>query len=281
MSFSRKALAYIQISRPINSLITFLVIIVACIISINENYFVLKIILAGLSGALTAMAGNVINDYFDIDIDRVNRPKRVLPSGKLSLREVFLFYVVLAVSSLFVSFFVNEDAFIIIFAAQALLFIYSYRLKGIPLLGNFVIALSTGFAFIYGGVAVNNTDAALIPASFAFLINFIREMIKDMADIEGDKQREINTYPSIYGFKKSRSIIVYVTIILMCLTLIPFITKLYEIEYLLVVMVFVNPLLVYILKFLFKDDSVKNLNKLSNLLKLNMVIGLTAIFLGK
>ena len=61
----------------------------------------------------------------------------------------------------------------------------------------------------------------------------------------------------------------------------PFIKELYAIEYFLIVMVIVNPLLVYIVKSLFDDDSTKNLNKLSNLLKLDMVIGLTAIFLGK
>jgi geranylgeranylglycerol-phosphate geranylgeranyltransferase len=281
MLFSKKILAYIQISRPINALITFFAIIVACIISITENYSVLKIFLAGLSGALTATAGNVINDYFDIDIDRVNKPKRVLSSGKLSLKEALVFYVVVAVSSLLVSYFINDDAFVIVFIAHILLFFYSYRLKGVLLLGNFVIALSTGFAFIYGGVAVNNIDAALIPASFAFLINFIREVIKDMADVEGDKSQMLNTYPAARGFKEAKILVLYITAALILLTILPFVTELYRIEYFLIVMVVVNPLLVYIIKSLFKDDSIKNLNKLSNLLKLNMVIGLTAIFLGK
>jgi len=116
---------------------------------------------------------------------------------------------------------------------------------------------------------------------FAFLINLIREIVKDMEDIEGDKQQGINTYPVSYGFKKAKMLVVFVTIVLIILTLYPFVVKLYAIEYFLVVMIFVNPLLVYIIKSLFDDDSNKNLNKLSNLLKLNMVIGLTAIFLGK
>jgi len=76
-------------------------------------------------------------------------------------------------------------------------------------------------------------------------------------------------------------IVVFVTTVLIILTLYPFVINMYAIEYFLIVMICVNPLMVYIVKSLFEDDSVKNLNKLSNLLKLNMVIGLIAIFLGK
>ena len=281
MLFYKKIIAYLRISRPVNALITFLVISVACIISINGDYTVLKIILAGLSGALTASAGNVINDYFDINIDKINRQGRVLPKGELTLKEALNFYIFLTGIALLFSVFISLLALLEVFFAAALLFLYSYKIKKIPLLGNFVVAFLTGFAFIYGGIAVNNVEAAMIPALFAFLINFIREIVKDMEDIEGDKQQGINSYPAVHGFKKAKTLIVFITIVLIILTVFPFIQELYKIEYFLVVMIFVNPLLVYIIKSLFDDDSNKNLNKLSNLLKLNMVIGLTAIFLGK
>jgi len=281
MLFYKKIITYLRISRPVNALITFLVISVACIISIYGDYSVLKIILAGLSGALTASAGNVINDYFDIEIDKVNRPHRVLPKGELTLKEALNFYIFLTGIALLFSVFISLLALLEVFFAAALLFLYSYKIKKIPLLGNFVVAFLTGFAFIYGGIAVNNVEAAMIPALFAFLINFIREIVKDMEDIEGDKQQGINSYPAVHGFKKAKTLIVFITIVLIILTVFPFIQELYKIEYFLVVMIFVNPLLVYIIKSLFDDDSNKNLNKLSNLLKLNMVIGLTAIFLGK
>ena len=281
MSFYKKVFAYIKLSRPINSFITFLVIIVACIISINGSYSVLKIILAGLTGALTASAGNVINDYFDINIDKINRPDRVLPRGEISLKKALSFYIFLSFVSLLLSIFINLIALLEVFFACALLFLYSYKIKKIPLLGNFVVAFLTGFAFIYGGIAVNNSKAAMIPALFALLINFIREIVKDMEDIEGDKQQGINSYPAVFGFKKTKMVIVFITIVLIILTVFPFIKELYAIEYFLIVMIIVNPLLVYVIKSLFDDDSNKNLNKLSNLLKFDMVIGLTAIFLGK
>ena len=281
MPFHKKTFAYIKISRPINFLISFLVIIVACVISINGEYTVLKIMFGGLTGALTASARNVINDYFDINIDKVNRPNRVLPKGELTLNEALGFYVFLSFVSLFLSIFISLIALLEVFLASILLFLYSYKIKKIPLLGNFVVAFLTGFAFIYGGMVVNNSKAAMIPALFALLINFIREIVKDMQDITGDKQQGIKSYPAVHGFNRSKMIIVFVTIVLIILTVFPFINEFYAIEYFLIVMVIVNPLLVYIVKSLFDDDSTKNLNKLSNLLKLDMVIGLTAIFLGK
>ncbi len=278
---NNKILAFIQISRPINFIITFFVVVVACAISIEENYSTLIIIMAGLSAALTASAGNVINDYFDVNIDKINKPERVLPSGKLSLKEAFTFYIILSFSSLIISSFININSFIIVFTASVFLFFYSYQLKKTPLVGNIVVSTLTALAFIYGGVVVNNIGHAVIPAAFAFLINMIREIVKDMEDVEGDRNNNKNTYPVSFGFKKSKWIVVIITLVLITLTLYPFIFNIYSIEYILVIMVFVNPLLIYILKSLHENESVENLGRLSNLLKLNMVLGLIAIFVGR
>jgi geranylgeranylglycerol-phosphate geranylgeranyltransferase len=176
---------------------------------------------------------------------------------------------------------INVNAFLIVLIALTFLFFYSYQVKKNPLVGNIIVSFLAGLVFIYGGVAVNNISAALIPSFFALLINFIREIVKDMEDVEGDRQNGIKSFPISYGFKKSKKMVVFITTVLIILTLLPFIINIYEIEYFIVVMAFVNPLLVYIIKSLYDNDSVKNLNKLSNLLKLNMIIGLTAIFLGR
>ena len=67
-----------------------------------------------------------------------------------------------------------------------------------------IIALLTGLAFIYGGFAVGNPVAAIVPAVFAFLINLIREIVKDIQDIEGDTKAGVITFPIKFGFKKSK-----------------------------------------------------------------------------
>jgi geranylgeranylglycerol-phosphate geranylgeranyltransferase len=275
-----KLISYFNILRPINFFITFLTAIVAVFLCSKNNFLFSIAILAGLSSGFTASAGNVINDVFDIEIDKVNRPQRPLASGSISKTSATILYSVLIIISVALSYFINLNALLIVLATTFILFLYSRFFKKIPLVGNIIIAFLTGLVFIYGGVTVENPVAAFIPALFAFLINLIREIVKDMQDVEGDKKAEANTFPIKYGFQKSKSLTLFFVIILILLTCYPFFFHLYKIEYFIFVMIVVNPLLIYSVKILFKNHSTENLNKISNLLKLDMVLGLIAIYLG-
>jgi len=275
-----KLTAIVKIVRPLNFLITFISVIVAAVICLPGHSIELNVFLAALSASLVMASGNIINDIYDIDIDRVNKPSRPLPSGKISIKEAYILYFVFIAASVFISSLLNEKAIAIVLVSILLLFLYSKYLKRIPLVGNITVAILTGLVFIFGGVVVENLAAAIVPAVFAFLINLIREIVKDMEDVEGDKKAGVITFPIKFGSLKSKLFISLITISLILYTLYPFITQLYKIEYFIIVMVIVNPLLVYCLKILFADESVKNLKKISNLLKLSMVFGLIAIYVG-
>ena len=276
-----KLIAIIKITRPVNFLITFASVIVSAIICAPENLLILKVFLATLSAGLAASAGNIINDIFDIEIDRINQPQRPLPSGTLTIKEAYSFYFVCLILSVILSVFVSYFALIIVVVSNLILIVYSKYLKRIPLVGNITVAFLTGLVFIFGGVVVENPSAAIIPASFALMINLIRELVKDMQDVEGDKGAGIITFPIKFGFLRTKYLMLIPSVILIIMTTIPFIYEIYKIEYFVVVMVIVNPLLIFTIKKLFDDDSLKNLLKMSNLLKLNMVFGLIAIYLGK
>ncbi len=273
--------SFIQIIRPVNFAITFLSVIVAAAICIDGEYQVYKIILAAFSASLTLSAGNIINDIKDIAIDKVNHPERPLITGKITVSQAKAEYVLLTFIALLLSFFINLPAFVIALSATVLLLLYSYYFKMVPILGNLIVSILTGLVFIYGGVVVNNPLAAIIPAIFAFLINLIREIVKDMQDVEGDLKQGVITFPGKFGFNSSKLLVVELTVILFLVTLYPFITRLYKIEFIILIMAVVNPLLIYNLKILFKDHSSSKLNKISTILKLNMFIGLIAILLGK
>jgi len=263
-----------------NFLITFITAFAAVFICAIEGFLIKLGFLAGLSAAFTASAGNIINDIFDIGIDKINRPERPLASEKISKNSAMVFYLTLILTSLILSWFINLHAFLVVLLTIILLFIYSKYLKRIPLIGNIVIALSTGLVFIYGGVAVENPLGAIIPAMFAFLINLVREIVKDMQDVPGDEKIGLQTFPIKFGFKKSIQLILILSVVLILATCYPFITQIYRIEYFIIVMVIVNPIIVYSAKSLFEDHSIKNLDKISNLLKLSMVFGLIAIYFG-
>ena len=240
----------------------------------------IDVFVAALSASMVMAAGNIINDIFDIGIDKINQPERPLASEKISKNSAMVFYLTLILTSLILSWFINLYAFLVVLLTTILLFIYSKYLKRIPLIGSIVIALLTGLVFIYGGIAVENPLGAIIPAMFAFLINLIREIVKDMQDVDGDKKAGVQTFPIKFGFKKSIQLILILCIVLILATCYPFITQVYRIEYFIIVMVIVNPIIVYSVKSLFEDHSIKNLDKISNLLKLSMVFGLIAIYFG-
>jgi geranylgeranylglycerol-phosphate geranylgeranyltransferase len=267
--------------RPLNCLITFLVIIASGLICLNNNHISFTLLLGGLVGFLITAAGNTVNDINDIDIDRINRPQRPLPSLKLTINQAWILFVLLVVFSLLLSFFINQFAFLITLLSIALLILYSITLKKILLFGNVVISFLTAYAFIFGGIVVGNVKDAIIPAMFAFLINLIREVVKDMEDIEGDKIAGVNTFPIKYGSKASKYLVTAVSSVLFLFTFVPFLFQVYEIEFFIIVMLIVNPILVYFIKSLFEDSSRKNLGRLSTLLKMNMIFGLIAIFVGR
>jgi len=275
-----KLTAIIHITRPVNFFITVASVFVAALISSPEKIPILNVLLAALSAGFTASAGNIINDIFDIEIDKINRPTRPLPSGILTINEAYILFLICFVISGLLVVTISQIVVIIVLLSHLLLFLYSKYLKRIPLVGNITVAFLTGLVFVFGGVVVENPSAAIIPALFAFLINLVRELVKDMQDVEGDRAAGVITFPIKFGFQKTKYLITFITLILIPFTLYPFLTQLYEIEYVIIVMVIVNPLLVFILKKLFEDDSIRNLKKMSNLLKLNMVFGLIAIYLG-
>ncbi len=277
---TEKLTSFLKITRPFNLLITFISVIVAAIICQIEKILLIDVFAAALSASIVMAAGNIINDIFDIEIDKVNRPDRPLPSGKLSYKGALALYFIYLLLSLILSWFINLPAFIIVVVTNFLLYLYSKYLKRIPLVGNILVAFFTGLVFIYGGVAVGNPSAAIIPATFAFLINLIREIVKDMQDVPGDEKTGLQTFPIKFGFYKSIQLILILSIVLILATCYPYITQVYRIEYFIIVMVIVNPVIVYSTKSLFEDHSNKNLDKISNLLKLNMVLGLIAIYFG-
>lgn len=272
---------YLTITRPINCLITFITVIVAAFIASEQPLELITVLPAALSAALVTAGGNVINDYYDVESDRISHPERPLVKSLINKKFVPVYYFILNVAAIIIVFYINFTSSAIVLFAILLLFLYSKILKRIVLTGNAIVALLTGMVFIFGGAVVNNIYAAVIPAVFAVLINFIRELVKDIQDVKGDLSAGIKTFPAKYGNKKTLAVITAFSVFLILATIYPFAYRYYKIEYFVLVMLLVNPLLVFFLKSIINNQSFENLKKLSALLKVNMIFGLLAIYLGK
>jgi geranylgeranylglycerol-phosphate geranylgeranyltransferase len=239
-----------------------------------------KIMLACLSGGFIMAGANTINDVLDIEIDRINQPQRPLVIGKLSpaqARNIAWWEFGIGV---LLSIFINWQAIVIAVVFSALLILYSYKLKRLPLVGNFMVSLATAMTFIYGGIAVNRIQRTLIPTVLAFLYHFGREIIKDIQDMKGDGYENAKTFPLVYGENAALIIATIIFFSLLGLLPLPYLFGWYQIWYLTIVLVGVYPVIIFVIFRMWKDRSSWNLGFLSNILKADMVVGLLAIYLG-
>lgn len=234
-------------------------------------------ILIGLSAAFTGSAGNVINDILDVETDKVNRPERVLPSRILTKAEANGAYVFDVLLAIVLSMFLNNAILltIVVFSLISIT-LYSLYLKGVPLVGNIVVSFFTGLLFIYGGIAVGNPTAGIIPAIFAFLTNLIRELIKDAEDREGDVAVGVYTFPTVYGIRKTK--VLSSALLIAIIVLLPLAYKIgnYQIFFLLLSLGMLFPLLLITGYILSRAEDKQGYGRVSNLMKIIMLTGLMA-----
>lgn len=165
--------------------------------------------LSGFSISLLAIGGYLLNDYFDIDIDKINQPHRLIPSGKLISKHALIISFILLIVANLIFAILNIKLLYIGLVIAILLIIYTPFLKPHPLVGNVVVSLLLATTFPIGALAARGVlKEAIYPAVFAFLINFPREVLKDGEDITGDLRSGIKTFPIAYGLKKTRLLVI-------------------------------------------------------------------------
>ncbi|MAT39133.1 MAG: geranylgeranylglycerol-phosphate geranylgeranyltransferase [Ectothiorhodospiraceae bacterium] len=276
----QRVAGFISIVRPINAAITALSIAVAAAIAWNAGALLLDALLASIAGFLIAGFGNAVNDVFDLEIDKVNKPERPLPSGKISFRSAQIFAAILAAAGIGLSLLLHGVASLIAAATVALLYFYAAYFKRMLLVGNIIVSFLTGLAFVYGAVAVNNIGAAAIPAVFAFLFNFGREILKDAEDVEGDSAMGADTFAIRYGMRASLLLATAVYAVLVAATFVPYVAGVYGQWYLLLVIFTVNiPIFLLIIP-LWWSPSVEKIRRICILLKFIMLCGIGAILVG-
>jgi len=271
---------YILLTRPVNLLIAFGSIFVGGFVTGTIHPFS-KLMLACFSGALIAGGANSINDYYDLEIDRINKPGRPLPSGLVKPLQAQLFSLILFALGIAAGSFIHLPAFIIAFSSSVLLYLYSFRLKRTILWGNLTVALLSGMAFIYGGLAVSRTREAAIVGIFSFLFHLSREIIKDIEDMKGDRSEGLITLPLKYGIKNALVLTSIVMVVLIGLTLVPYFMKFFSLVYLIIVIAGVDFFLIYILFAMWIRPIPEHLGRLAVLMKADMLVGLLAVYLGR
>ncbi|WEU40003.1 MAG: geranylgeranylglycerol-phosphate geranylgeranyltransferase [Candidatus Odinarchaeum yellowstonii] len=161
-----------------------------------------------------AIAGNIVNDIFDIEVDRVNRPDRPLPSGRIKVNEAKMLTVIFWVTGVILAFLTNMLGGVIAIAFSIIGLLYAAKGKVMGLIGNFMVSFSFSFGLLYGALIVYYQLLGLVGVPPIIWLYFItafmvlqgREIIKGIEDIEGDAVRGVQTIARKYGVKKAAKI---------------------------------------------------------------------------
>lgn len=268
---------------------------------VNTSLNSMGIALLILASICIAAAGNIINDIYDVETDFINKPDKLIIGKSISEKAAYNLFIVLNVLGVglgyYVSHLVDRSGFFSVFVIiSVLLYLYASYLKRTLLVGNIVISILVGISILIVGMfelipAINELNLqtqmtffkiVLDYAIFAFSINFLREIAKDLEDIDGDYKAGMNTLPIAIGRERA-------TQVLFVLNLIPLIgIALYTINTLYrnqiavgyFTLFIIGPLLYLSIK-TFSAKTKKEYHHISNMLKLVMLFGMLSLLLYK
>ncbi|UAY50763.1 geranylgeranylglycerol-phosphate geranylgeranyltransferase [Ferruginibacter albus] len=257
------------------------------------------------ASVLIAAGGYIINDYFDVNIDQVNKPEKVVVEKIINRRWAIFLHLILTTAGVIISFYVaahsNKLIFLLNVVCTLLLWLYSTTFKKKLLSGNIIISLLTAWTILVLYFAVNITNLitisyaseieaavrrlfkyAILYAGFAFIISLVREVIKDIEDVQGDERYNCTTMPIVWGIPASKVFAaVWIIVLISALAIVQFyVLQLgWWLSALYCFVLIIVPL-VWVLKKLYEAQESKQYHQLSSAIKLVMLSGiLSMIFL--
>jgi 4-hydroxybenzoate polyprenyltransferase len=225
---------------------------------------------------MIAAAGYIINDYYDIKIDLINKPDRVVIGKTITRRYAIFFHTVISVTGVGMGLLINWKVGAVNFVSVFLLWLYSNNLKRLPLIGNLVVSLLTGLSiFLLSFLYEQYLPLVMTYSLFAFFMTLIREIVKDMEDMKGDTTFGCRTLPIVWGIRKTKSFL-YGTILVFS-----FLVLWLDYQQLKISWIYFIPLLFVPMSILFyrllKADTKKEFYQLSQLCKIIMLLGICSM----
>ena len=206
---------YIALIRPGNAILTAIAVIAGAFIAAGPDIvnFQVEIAICCISAMMLVGGGNALNDYNDRESDKENHPNRPIPSGQINAETAMNYAQLLLGGGLIVLMFTldNKMPFVIALLGMLTLVAYENGLKAAGITGNIAVGFMSGAVFLYAGMAVNNPGPTIWMFGLAFLATISREIIKDIQDLEGDRDRR--TLPSRIGISYSLNVAILILLI--------------------------------------------------------------------
>ncbi|HRJ28770.1 MAG TPA: geranylgeranylglycerol-phosphate geranylgeranyltransferase [Cyclobacteriaceae bacterium] len=237
-----------------------------------------RLLMLTASSALIAAGGYVINDYYDVKIDLVNNPNRVVVGRSVPRRFAILLHGLLSMAGIALGIFLSWWIVAINIFSVSLLWFYSNLLKRLPFVGNLAVALLTGTSIAVLNVLYYQSNLlVIIYAVFAFFMTLIREVIKDMEDLKGDNTFGCKTLPIVWGIRKTKSFIYGMVAVFAAAVL--FINQVYVKLPLIYFLMMLFVPLAWLVMQLVKADTKRDFSWLSSFCKVIMLLGILSMAL--
>jgi geranylgeranylglycerol-phosphate geranylgeranyltransferase len=229
-------LAYLELLRPFNGLMSvFAVFIAAMLVGFPLSY---QLLVAFLVVFLVSGAGMVINDYFDYRIDKVNRSKRPIPSGRVSRKNALIYSILLFAIANIAALYLNFYMFLLAAFNTFVTVVYSWKLKKKLLIGNIAVSWLVASTFFFGSLLKETlTATVLILFMLSFSSNLGREITKSIEDVKGDKKLKANTLPVLAGNNFAGWMACIFVLFTIIFSFMPYVLNLLSINYLIAVLI--------------------------------------------
>jgi geranylgeranylglycerol-phosphate geranylgeranyltransferase len=203
MSLSQKTRAAVRLIRPELPAAAGVCVVTGQAIALGQVPPFSMVWQGFLLGFFLSSSAMIFNDYFDLEVDRVNAPGRPLPSGLLSPYEAIFLGIFTAIIALAIALAMNPFVFGLCLITWILGFLYNWKLKAAGLWGNLIVSYSVAMTFIIGGVSVGQASNLMlwVFGLIAFFFDLAEEIAGDAVDIEGDLKRSSKSIAIVYGKK--------------------------------------------------------------------------------
>jgi 4-hydroxybenzoate polyprenyltransferase len=291
---------YLAILRPNNILLTLFTQGVFMIAASRTSYFNIdwsniiwpESLLIILTCCLTAAGGYIINDLFDVETDHINRPNKRILKRDISHKAAIVYYIILTALGQICGYYAGLGIGLFASAIAVLLYFYSSDLKAMGLPGNSLIAFMSGSVIYIASRGIHEIHSAYFAeyAFLAFLLTMTRELVKDAEDIEGDKEQGCETFPILYGTRKTNIlsnvilalIVIFLVTAAYLLSIEPFFNvkstiEIHRFVYPAFLVLALVPMIIKSMWMIGKANNKRDYKKISKWLKLTMMVGLISV----
>lgn len=274
-----------ELTRPANCALAGLAVLIGALISGGTAGWSVYL-LAFLAAFLISGGGNALNDFFDRKIDKINRPDRPIPSGRIKPREALRISEALFLAGLVAAALLRNIPCLLLAGFNTLVLIaYSSNLKRTGLPGNIAIGYLVGSTFLFGGLALYPFRREFLPPSLSLLVllSFLstvgREVVKSIQDFEGDRRLGLQTFPIKHGKRAGAAAACAFILAAVCLSPLPLLYGILGAGY----AIFLLPSLLSFLAavgWIAKSQTKSSAGRASSYCKLGMFFGLLAFIAG-